>query len=611
MGKAPPEEFANGRIPFRIRIGVTGHVNLEATEELKGALRRQIARVHNELSTVVDPIGSDETPVRLAVVSQLADGGDRLVVEHVFAFAGNREPPEEVRLEVILPMPHDVYIEEQGFSKDSTHDFKRWIKRASWVHEPVEYPPAAERLSDADRERAKQDAYVAAGRQLVARCDVLIALWNGKESGGLGGTADTLVEAAWRRTPCIWISTADGSVLDNLDLGTEGSLGVDAFYEEVSALASVQGSPDHTLDWTPFEPASSQLRRGLRRLVRPARGAKPGLTEVRQAVSRLIQPRPDEEPALKQLREAFVRLDRFNREAVPRGYADDVGYMLGADASTQAWIAGSFSRADVLAGRHQRTFMRLAWTIAGLVVFAAAALGASVSWHEPDWAAAFEAASLFAAAVAFYVVKEGEYHPRWCSYRLVAERLRSAFFVAPTGQDFRRVATFDAVYIARATEWLQRAFEEVWDRRPDPTPDAQKAVLDWISGQISFHQKRRWWHENRDFLLSWGAIGAIALAIVFAILHAVGVTLHGAVLFMTFLLPAASAAFGVILTVGQHRALARRYEQMHTDLEVARRVVERVGTAWLGSASIDAAKIINDESADWLGAMWFLDVDHL
>jgi hypothetical protein len=29
--KAPAEEFENGRIPFRIRIGVTGHRDLEPT----------------------------------------------------------------------------------------------------------------------------------------------------------------------------------------------------------------------------------------------------------------------------------------------------------------------------------------------------------------------------------------------------------------------------------------------------------------------------------------------------------------------------------------------------------------------------------------------------
>jgi hypothetical protein len=71
--------------------------------------------------------------------------------------------------------------------------------------------------------------------------------------------------------------------------------------------------------------------------------------------------------------------------------------------------------------------------------------------------AAFEAGALFAAMVVFIWLRERGYHPRWLSYRLLAERLRAAFFVAPTGQDFRRVAALEAVFVERASDWLQRS----------------------------------------------------------------------------------------------------------------------------------------------------------
>jgi SMODS and SLOG-associating 2TM effector domain 3/SMODS and SLOG-associating 2TM effector domain 1 len=623
--RVPTEEFGQGRIPFRIRIGVTGHVALGATDALKETLRGQLERIHTQLGTAERPIGGGRglTPVRLAAVSQLAKGGDRVVVEAVFDYA--RDHGEDVRLEVILPMPAEQYAADQRFDEDEDahvrKDFDEWLACASWCHEPDTYPPEVAGLDEGERTRATNDSFVQAGRLVIRRCDVLIALWNGEKSGGEGGTADTLLEAAWQRKPCIWVSTRTASVTDNLDLEGSGSLSVAGFYEIVRRTADVEGAPPHPLEWADEEPALMLLRRGLQGLLAQLWGAlrgqakppgKPPLTEVRESTRRLIRPRRDRDSPLQPLRDAFDRLDQFNRESVPDDFVDGVDVQLGERASAETWIAGAFSRADTLASRHQREFVWRARVISLLVVAAAASLGASVSgWHEPDWVAFVEAFAFAAAAGIFLWLKEGESHPRWVSYRLLAERLRSAFSVAPTGQDFRRVASLDTVFIARASEWLQRSFEEVWDRRPGPTPDAKHVVLAWISGQLDYHQKRRWHHEDWDFLLSTGAFVSFALAIVFALVHAFGDPLHGAALFLTVLLPALSAALGGLLSVGQHRALARRYEQMHTDLEIVKRFVERAGRSWAGPASIEAAKIINDESADWLGAMWFLDVDHL
>jgi hypothetical protein len=192
-----------------MRIGVTGHRKVERTEALVAALREQIRSIQEEI------VGSKATPVLLAVVSQLAEGADRLVVDEVFAPAAARG--EEARLEVILPMPRAEYEEAQGFSSESAADFERLLERASWMYEPPPADPATDDEDGPGRSAGEHNAYRAAGRQLLARCDVLIALWDGERSGGKGGTADTLLEASWRRRPCIWISTAaDLAVEDNL-----------------------------------------------------------------------------------------------------------------------------------------------------------------------------------------------------------------------------------------------------------------------------------------------------------------------------------------------------------------------------------------------------------
>src|SRR5207247_829768 len=65
-----------GRIPFRIRIGVTGH-RTEVGAEAARAVREQVRAVVSLLDD------ARATPVRVAVVSALAEGADRLVVREV------------------------------------------------------------------------------------------------------------------------------------------------------------------------------------------------------------------------------------------------------------------------------------------------------------------------------------------------------------------------------------------------------------------------------------------------------------------------------------------------------------------------------------------------
>jgi hypothetical protein len=82
-----------------------------------------------------------------------------------------------------------------------------------------------------------------------------------------------------------------------------------------------------------------------------------------------------------------------------------------------------------------------------------------------------------------------------------------------------------------------------------------------------------------------------------------------AALFWTITAPAIGAAVGAWLTVAQHRALYALYDRMESDLAL---VLDEVldADSDLGTASLVAARIISREGSDWLGTMWFLDVEH-
>jgi uncharacterized membrane protein YbhN (UPF0104 family) len=302
--------------------------------------------------------------------------------------------------------------------------------------------------------------------------------------------------------------------------------------------------------------------------------------------------------------------DRLNRE-------------LGPLDATSDWVAGPFLRAAFLADRYQSRFERATWLMSVLAIGAAAFLGASVTQEHPSstWAWA-EVGFLLALAVVFVAVHRLRLHRRWLSYRLLAERFRSAYFIAPTGIDFRRTAGLGGVFVeGLSADWLLRAFEEVWDSRPhalgasptlsDAEVDSLKRRLgdEWIGRQIAYHAKARRRHERRGLGLTALVVLLFFGAVLFAFLHATN-TIERPSIFLSVTLPITAAAVGVILTVRQHRALAERYRRMHSDLVSVRRSLLDADAQTIQSASSEAARLIAEENGDWLGAMWFLDVEH-
>lgn len=533
----------NGRIPFRLRIGVTGHRDIDP-EPLVDAVRAQVARLRGQL---VMPAA---TPLRLAAVSQLADGADRLVVREVFAEAEERG--EEARLEVVLPLPRDEYAAAQGFSDVSRAEFEELLARATLVTE----------LHGGE---ASGRAYEAAGREVVGRCDALIALWNGGPTGGAGGTAETLLAAAAAGKPCVWISTVDGAVADNLAPGAAA-----VFQHDVAERAAVPPdrrppAPDLLGDvWSPF-------------------------------------------------RDSIRSLDELNRERLPRDWAVQLERELGAESESAYWMAPFFLRSSLLAARWQSRFMWSARLISLLAIVSAFMLAVSVTldesraWH---WA---EAAAFMAIVVVLGVVRRLGFHRRWLTYRFLAERLRSAHYLAIADVDFRRTPGPQPAHVQHTSaDWLLRAFEEVWDGRgqAEEDPERVRSLLadEWVGGQISYYRRKAARHRRADRILS-AVIGAIFLAsILFAVLDAAGL-LEREGLFLSITLPVIGASLGALLSLQQHRPLGERYEWMAVDLASTRRMILAAAADSLGPAALEAARVISEESGDWFGSMWFLDVE--
>ena len=77
-----------GRIPFRLRIGVTGHRDTPDDAAIRAGVDEAINRIRRAAPS------SEVTPLLFEVVSPLGEGADRVVAERVLAVPGATRVPQ-------------------------------------------------------------------------------------------------------------------------------------------------------------------------------------------------------------------------------------------------------------------------------------------------------------------------------------------------------------------------------------------------------------------------------------------------------------------------------------------------------------------------------------
>ena len=178
----------------RFAIGVTG-ARILTNEPLLGVQTGAV------LADIRDQIERRSVePVRYVILSPLAEGADRLIAWKGIEVLG-------ADLEVVLPLDKSEYLEDFEAPESKT-DFNALFSRASRV---TQVQPTGNRA----------EAYEMAGRFVVDRCDVLIALWDGRPASGRGGTAEIVKYARQQRRPLYWIHTEDGRIDEELGGGLD------------------------------------------------------------------------------------------------------------------------------------------------------------------------------------------------------------------------------------------------------------------------------------------------------------------------------------------------------------------------------------------------------
>jgi hypothetical protein len=545
---------------------VTGHRELPD----QAALCTQVRRVLERIAELFPP--TDATPVVFTVVSPLAEGADRLVAEEVLKLPGSKRP----ELEAALPLPPDEYRRDFTSSGAS---FDKLLETAVvvWIAPDV---------------LTREEGYERAGKFVVDRSDVLIALWDGQMARGQGGTAEAVAYAAEQGVPVFWIDTCGSHEI-------------------------------HEQPWCD-----------------DGRPATPRDKAARPFGTR-------ETPVqLERTREAFDQLDEYNRLRVRESsfrQAHDgyLRYLVPSYAgpalrarlqALAAWALPGLVRADLLAKRYQRTYNLLSDLLLLLAAFAVTNVAAQVIFLESTWLIWVEVLLPVSLLLIVLVGRWRRYHARWISYRSLAEAFRSAFFLAAAGVGAAKQESHGGTSggldrlqrseLAEPSErWFQRAFSEAWKSRPAAElSEADVSELrrflseTWVEDQISWHRRTRTKYRQRHRQLTYLLYLLFGATLLLASMHLAHVgesEATGAASFSdwNFFLSIALPAFGAAVTgirEQRHYLLhAERYGHLADRLERLAR--ERLDTASdlgeLRAVAAEAQRIMLEENLEWSGVV--------
>ena len=414
----------------------------------------------------------------------------------------------------------------------------------------------------------REDGYQQAGHYIVDRSDAVIALWDGEPARGPGGTATVVAYAREQHVPLVWVPTTADPPLTAYQI-------------------------------------DDQRRRDINSAARAFREYNTAaIPNFSLRVSR-------ERAALEPGGPAGSQPESFRR----------------ARENAAEWIVPYFVRADFLASRLEGWFKAMSAAIFLLAAATVTVVAAQVVFApQRTLIMAAEAALLVVLLVATLITRRRRVLDRWISYRFLAERLRSGYFLALAGTADHGERSGPPSYLSDPTEaWIRRALSEIMAHRPDihvgrSGVAALRAYLGghWIAGQIRYHRRaadRQGAWENRLFLATGLLFGSTLIA---AVLHMLKVGEDGGrpvpwanlIVVLSICLPAIGAALHGIRSQAQFRRHCQRYTRMAGLLEQLKADMDQAPSlAQIREVAAGTERLMREENSDWFGVMRFHDME--
>jgi len=548
--------------PVRLTVGVTAHRDL--LPEHAPAIRARLRALFEELEQRF-PL----TP--LQALCPLAEGGDRLFAE----VARDRGIP----LVVPLPLPLEHYLADFS-GPGSVAEFEALCREATVLElprAPGSTPEAIARPGQArDREYARLGVFVSSHSQL------LVALWDGRRSGLVGGTDQIVRYRLYNVHPTRAESRDPGPAViadDENDLTyhircARGRSGEAASPAGVTGVW-LTGDPEH--------------------------------------------PRADHMP--ERYTRIFAATGEFNREAARWHPGEDTTALPPGCPPGIRHIARVFAAADVLANRYQR---RLNFVLRATYLLAVFMGGVYVGYSTiPSQRALLYAfLALFATGLMLYEwSRRRAWHRRYLDHRVLAEGLRVQLYWALAG-----VTTDDGRFALESflqtqdpdLGWIRHVMRDVELHAgvvPDPGENGLAfAARHWIGDTDDPHARGQWHYYRRKAVQRHRLhrlterLGAVCLWSGMAIavfLAAAGTGLshrtHTVLLLLLGLLPLIAAVRAAYShkradkeLIKQYRFMERAFRNAQRRLAVTTGVQERRDVLRaLGNAALD-------EHAEWI-----------
>lgn len=549
---------------------MTGHRTLQD----EAAVARAIQGV---LDLIERTLGSRAcAPLTWTVISPLARGADRLVARAVLERSGSR-------LEVVTPFALAEY--KKDFDTDADRrEFESLLERAARVHE-LEHPVPAAGDSPEQHQLNRNIGYLRVGERVVDSCEILLAVWNGAASAGVGGTADVVRYAVQRERVVLWLHPG------RLD-------------EPARIIREPVDLPDGELTTASSEafPATAKaLSPGYHQQAAYCADASAGAlaADVRAARDELVNA------------------------------ARDAGVSIEPLARVLTGILPEFVRADLLAQRYQRKYTR---ATKGVLYLAAGAVSVAIAqvlfFPDRAWMIGFEVAAMVAVLALWWHGRREAWHEKWRHDRYLAERLRTATFVALAGGLARERRADDPLPFYRGPQhWKTSIVGSLAgaavssDPPPPLEPLKRLLVAAWLEGQRRFHARTAEARARQAHRRHWLGSLLFFATLVMAVLHMAGVghapdeegaRLARVDLWITFLALVLPVWAGAVHSITSQLELERIAERSRRMAGVLDGIAHRAGRARthdeLGRVVDDAAGLMLVENHEWWVLLSFQDL---
>ena len=143
-----------------LKLGITGHRNIN------------IKYIHKYKKKIYDKLYSLNKDNKIVLYSSLADGADRLIIYEAIKL--------NIEFIVVLPMSKDEY--KKDFDDSSKVEFESLLEKSKQtIVVPI------------NKDHCTRDLqYELSGHYISDNSDLLIALWDGKDTHLQGGTSETV-----------------------------------------------------------------------------------------------------------------------------------------------------------------------------------------------------------------------------------------------------------------------------------------------------------------------------------------------------------------------------------------------------------------------------------